>query len=224
MIIRTGIMLLLAGVFAPVLLHAQSRFFGGGIVGISTLSADGQTAVATTSVAFSTYRPFNGAALNLFAGAHVNDFLSIQGNYIWNRNDVRVTLSMASQGSLAVFEEKRHSTQNSVIGDVLLYFRDRESWVRPYLSAGTGVVRFKSDHRELVSLQGAPGRLPVEVISSKLALRVAVGIDVAVGRGFAIRYSFSETIRDNPVSSRLNPPGGRNLANFQNLVGIVKNF
>jgi hypothetical protein len=41
---------------------------------------------------------------------------------------------------------------------------------------------------------------------------------------WAFRYTFSETIRGNPVSARLSPPGQRNLATFQNLFGIVKTF
>jgi hypothetical protein len=217
-------MLLLAGLLAPALVYAQSRFFVGGVAGISTLSADGQTQIMPGSVAFSTYRPFNGGALNVFAGIHVNDFVSFQGNYIWNSNDLTVTSSVASAASLSVVEEGRRSSQNSAIGDFLLYFRDRESWARPYLSVGTGVVRFESRQREVKHLQGSAVGLPAEFTSSALALRVAVGIDVAIGQRFAIRYSFSETIRANPVSSRQRPPGERNLANFQNLFGFVKNF
>jgi hypothetical protein len=56
------------------------------------------------------------------------------------------------------------------------------------------------------------------------ALRVAVGIDCALAEGWAIRYSFSETIRNNPASEQLSPPGQRNLANFQNLFGVFKTF
>jgi hypothetical protein len=224
MIKRPEILLLLSILLSPVFVQAQSRFFAGGIGGIATLSADGQTLITPESVAFSTYRPSNGAALNVFAGAHLNNFLSLQGNYIWNRNQITVTSSKASSDSLAVSEEKRGSSQHGGILDLLLYFRNRESWVRPYLSAGSGVVHFKSDHREWLNDRGTPARLPIEFTSTELALRVAVGIDIAVGRQSAVRYSFSETIRKNPISSRQSPPGERNLANFQNLFGIVKYF
>jgi len=221
---RTGILLLLIMTFSPSVVHGQSRFFAGGVGGIATLSADAETSITPDSVAFSTYRPFNGAALNVFAGTHVNDFLSLQGNYIWNRNDITVTSSLASSGTVAVNEEKRRSSQNSAILDLLLYFRNRHNWVRPYLSVGSGVVRFKSDHRESLNVRGSASRLPGQFTSSNVALRVAVGVDVYVRRRFAIRYSFSETISENPLSSRLSPRGERNLANFQNLFGIVKYF
>src|SRR5688572_24485085 len=216
MLIKTGVPLLMSVLLVPVLLHGQPRFFGGGVAGIATLSADGQTSITADSVAFSTYRPFNGGALNIFAGTHLNEFVSLQGNYLWNRNRITVTSSRASSDSLVVHEEKRESSQNSAVLDFLLYFRNRESWARPYLSVGSGVVRFKSDHRELLTDRGSPARLPIEFASTQLALRVAVGIDVAIRRQFAVRYSFSETISKNPISRRQSPAGERNLANFQN--------
>jgi hypothetical protein len=40
----------------------------------------------------------------------------------------------------------------------------------------------------------------------------------------SFRYSFSETIGGNPISPRLSPPGERNLANFENLFGVVARF
>jgi hypothetical protein len=123
-----------------------------------------------------------------------------------------------------VNEEKRSSSQNSAILDLLLYFRNRDSWARPYLSVGSGVVRFKSGHRESLNVRGSASRLPAQFTSSEVALRVAVGIDISVRRQFAIRYSFSETISENPLGGRLSPRGERNLANFQNLFGIVKYF
>jgi hypothetical protein len=206
---------------APVVLQAQSRYFAGAVGGLATLSADAETSIGSDAVAFSTYRPSNGAALNLFGGTHLNDFLSLQGNYIWNRNEMTVTASTAAAD---VYEEQRSSSQHAAILDLLLYFRNRQSWARPYLSVGSGVVRFQSEHRELLHLRGSPPRVPSRFVANELSLRVAVGIDITIRRQFAVRYSFSETISDNPVSNRLTPRGARNLANFQNLFGIVKYF
>ena len=208
----------------PMHVDAQRRFFVGGVAGVSTLSADTQTSISPGTVAFSTYRPFNGAAVNLFSGALLNDYISIQGNYVWNRNDITATLSSASPGSFAVNEEQRDSSQHSGILDLLLYFRSRESWARPYLSVGSGVIWFKSERRECLNRTGTVGELPLKFTSNEIGLRVAVGIDVRIRQGLSLRYTFSETIRGNPVSSRLSPRGEGNLANFQNLVGIVKYF
>jgi hypothetical protein len=53
---------------------------------------------------------------------------------------------------------------------------------------------------------------------------VAVGADWLLKKGWMFRYTFSETIRQNVISKQLAPPGERNLANFQNLFGFVKQF
>ena len=55
-------------------------------------------------------------------------------------------------------------------------------------------------------------------------LRVAVGIDIAVGPTWSVRYSFSEGISPNPIGERLTPAGQRVLMNFQNLVGVMATF
>jgi hypothetical protein len=49
-------------------------------------------------------------------------------------------------------------------------------------------------------------------------------LDLEIGRGWIVRYSFSESLSGNPISERLLPPGERNLANFQNLFGIIRAF
>ena len=60
--------------------------------------------------------------------------------------------------------------------------------------------------------------------STHSLLRVAVGVDVTFVKGWSARYSFSESLSGNPISQQLSPPGQRNLANFQNLFGIVRAF
>src|SRR5881409_3065379 len=40
-----------------------------------------------------------------------------------------------------------------------------------------------------------------------------VGIDVAVGGGWRVVYTFSESISGNPLSAQVSPPGQSNLAN-----------
>ena len=203
--------------------QSQQRYLGA-VAGISTLSADAQTSITANVTAVSLYRPFNGPALNVFGGIHLTDLLTLQGNYVYNANDLTAVSTRLSEGREELFEQRRRSTQHGVIGDVLIYFRNRQSWARPYLSSGGGSVRFRSAAQDVVSLRGAPDLLPNKFTSTAPALRVAVGIDLTFRAGWAVRYSFSETIRGNPVSSRLTPAGERNLANFQNLFGVVKLF
>ena len=193
------------------------RYFATALGGIATLEADAATRVDSTSTV-SLYKPENGAALNVAGGIHLNDWFSVQANYMWNRNDLTVT-EIVDAGHV---QQDRHSSQHAAIADLLVYFRSRRSRIRPYLSAGTGFVRLFSTAAGPV--QGTLTPIPPEVDATELPLRVAVGVDLLFARGWGLRYSFSETISRNPFSAALNPPGTRRLANFQNLFGVVKYF
>ena len=57
-----------------------------------------------------------------------------------------------------------------------------------------------------------------------IALNVPVGIDAALGRGWAFRYTFSETISGNPIDDHLSPSGRHSFKNFLNLFGFIKRF
>jgi hypothetical protein len=204
-------------------LKARPVAFVGAVAGISTLSADAQANVTGAAADVSLYKPENGPALNLLAGAHLNDYLSVQANYVWNQNMLTLT-STSVDGTTSFFEERRESTQHAVVGDVLLYFRDRDSWARPYLSAGIGLMHLQIGEPTLLALRGQPSRPPATFAATEPVLRVAVGIDLRIRRGWRFRYSFSETISRNGVSAQLAPPAQRSLANFQNLFGVTKSF
>ena len=205
---------------APVL--AQIVPFAGALGGVATLSADARSVPKPQGLDLSLYKPANGPALNLFAWVHLNPYVSLQANYVWNRNDLR--LSSSSSVSTSFYEEQRKSSQQAALLDVLVYFRRLDDRLRPYLSAGTGIVHFSSTQLRLLALGGSPALPQTRFSSNRPALRVAVGIDVALTRRLALRYSFGETIRHNDVSAQLAPPGKRNLANFQNLFGFVVRF
>ena len=111
-----------------------------------------------------------------------------------------------------------------MIGDLLVYFRNRDSRLRPYLSVGTGLVHFTSSQERIEQVVGAPGLPPQRFSANMVALHVPVGVDVKLGRGWAFRYTFSETLSRNPISDHLSPPGQHSLKNFQNLFGLVKHF
>jgi hypothetical protein len=67
---------------------------------------------------------------------------------------------------------------------------------------------------------------PARFATTNPALRVAVGIDIGSTPAgpWRFRYSFSETISRNPISAQLSPTPPRNLANFQNLFGVIALF
>lgn len=216
--------ILIALVLSAGCAHAQSRVYAGVAGGVATLSADAATSLTSGETAVALYTPLNGPALNLFGGVHVSDVVSLQGNYVVNRNNLTVFSTRITAAGEDSAEERRDSTQHAVIGDVLVYFRDRQSRVRPYLSGGAGIGFFRSTQKSVDIRHGAGTALTPRFTSTAPSFRVAVGMDIRVRRGWIFRYSFSETLRANPLSERLSPPGKRNLANFQNLFGFAKLF
>jgi hypothetical protein len=204
-------------------LAGQGNWFAGAYGGISTLSADGTTQSAGGTTQFSSYKPENGPTAVFFGGRHLNDWVSLMGSYGWNRNSV-VMSSGSFAGQQVFWEQPRILTMHTVLGEGLIYFRPLRSRIRPYLSGGFGIVSTTNRADGAATIIG-PARLPEPSFQKTGgAFRAAVGIDILLHRGFAVRYSFSETIQSNVTSSRLSPPGRRNLANFQNWFGFSYRF
>ena len=201
---------------------AQVAPYVGVLGGVATLSADARSMPTPQGLNASLYKPENGPALNFVAGVHLNQYLSVQANYVWNHNSL--TLSSNSSASNSFYEEQRKSSQAAVLCDLLVYFRRLDDRVRPYLSVGAGGVRFSSTRQNQTVVSGTPTLPPAHFTSTRPALRVAVGIDVTLTRRLGIRYSFAETIRHNDVSAQLSPPGERALANCQSLFGVIVRF
>jgi hypothetical protein len=143
-------------------------------------------------------------------------------SYGWNRNDL--LLSGGDLVRASSFEQPVRATMHSVVAEAMVYFRNRDSRVRPYLSAGPGIVRTTAEASGATRASGSPAVLPSGLDSVHAALRVAVGMDIRFHRRVSLRYSFSETLQRNTFSRALDPPGERNLANFQNWWGIVWTF
>ena len=209
-------------VSTPLRAQSERRIFAGALFGVSTLSADGRAIVMSPEIALSMYKPENGITLNLLGGVHVADYFSVQGSYMWNRNDLTLVSSFTTSRVSGFYEQSRESSQHAVVADGLVYFRRRDSRLRPYLGTGLSVVRFRSMAVDAV-LNGL-GPPAQEIRATNAALRSHVGIDVALSPGMVFRYSFSETIGGNPISPHLSPQGERRLANFQNLFGVLTRF
>ena len=173
--------------------------FVAGLGGFAALS--GAAAAQANPPTTSSYDPKLGAAFDVEAGYHFNDWISVQGGYIWNRNSI-VTSELSGGGPLV--QQRAVQSQGAACADVLLYFRPRSNWVRPYLSAGPAWVRVLSEN--------------------KAGLRVAVGADLVHKSGWGFRYSFSEMMTANPFGAALHPAAAPRLMNFQNLFGVIKQF
>jgi hypothetical protein len=203
---------------------AQAQFYAGVLGGVSTLSGDARSLLSPGSTAFSSYDPKNGGAVAVLVGRHLSDYFTVQAEYIWNRNGLTVTSAAFSNETQQGYQETRCSSQQSAIADVLVYFRKRDSRLRPYLSVGTGFVHFASSQERIEQVVGTPDLPPQRFGSNMIALHVPVGMDVHLGKGWAFRYTFSETLSKNPVSDQLSPHGQHSLKNFQNLFGFVRRF
>ena len=198
--------------------------FAGGAIGVTTLSADGQTVITAATSSVSSYKPENGWTAQLFYGRHVFDYFSVQGTFTANRNAVTLSAVAAGAGQDAAYEQTRGSRHQMYGAEAMAYFRSRASGLRPYLSAGGGVNHFSSSAGRIAVQRGALALPPAAFSAVKPYGRVAVGIDVRLAAGWKFRFSFAESILKNPVSAQLSPPGKRNLASFQNLFGFVREF
>jgi hypothetical protein len=177
-----------------------------------------------SSAATSLYAPQNGGAASLFLGWHIFKYVSIQGNYIWNRNDLTLTSTLSNPAAVSFYKQPMSSTENAFIGDVLVYFRARGDRIRPYLSQGGGVVLFSTRESGSALASGNLLAPPGNSSSAFPGSRTAVGLDVRVAHAWYFRYTFGENISHNPVSAQLSPPGQRLLKNFQNLFGMFRTF
>lgn len=94
------------------------RMFAGAVAGIAPLSADARTVVSPDRVAISLYKPENGPALNALVGAHVHDYVTIQMNYIWNRNDLALSSALFGDTGHTFYEQPRASSQHAAVADL----------------------------------------------------------------------------------------------------------
>lgn len=195
----------------------EKKNFIAGLGGLAILSGDAKAAFSQGAVA-SFSSPKDGFALNLAAGHHFNNWVSAQGNYLFNRNDV--TLNGVSGNTF--YSAVNQSRQHQIVFDGMLYVRPLSSRIRPYLSVGFAMVQAS---RNQVSFLGTAAVVPTPKASEwHPGLRSAVGMDLTIKPGWAFRYSFSETLTGNLFSRSLVPPAQKHLMNFHHLLGVVRSF
>jgi hypothetical protein len=208
--------------FASTSVNAQVTPYAGVIGGVATLSADAGSQSTPGGLALSSYAPANGGALNAFVGTDFNNYFSVQGNFIWNRNSLHLNSASSTAGTF--YQEDRSSSQEAGVIDFLVYFRKRSSRIRPYLGTGAGIIHITSASQRLLASSGSPALPPQQFSSTGPVFRSHVGMDIRIRGKLSFRYSFSELIGRNPISKQLSPPAPRRLANFQNLFGFVTRF
>ncbi|HKW32269.1 MAG TPA: outer membrane beta-barrel protein [Candidatus Acidoferrum sp.] len=198
----------------------KQAFYFGGMGGLATLSGDANAVITANSASTSSYDPSNGGAASAFIGVHVFDYLSLQTDYVWNRNDVVLVSSVNGSAGSSFYRLPETVTQNAFLGNVLIYFRKRESRIRPYLSEGAGGGLIHSRLSGGGIIRGVPALPPASSDHASIGVRTSVGLDVRLGTSWYLRYSFGETITRNTFVDQLSPPKHRIAKNFQSLFGI----
>jgi hypothetical protein len=226
--VRLKVMILVAASLVPSLLVAQGKtrhlLYAGGMGGIATLSGDASAVVTPSSASTSLFDPKNGGAGEAFAGIQLFKYVSFQADYVWNRNDVFLVSTSGSPATPAFFREPESITQNAFLGNVLVYFRKRNSRVRPYLSEGAGVVLIHTHLSSGGTAGGNPVLPPATSDHVSIALRTLVGMDVRVRGSWYFRYTFGETLMRNTLGDQVSPAQHRIPKNFQNLFGVYFQF
>jgi hypothetical protein len=222
--VKIKVMVLAVACLVPSFLLAQrlTRVFVyfGGMGGLATLSGDGNAIITPTSASTSLYDPSNGGAAAAFVGIHFSNYVSLQADYVWNRNNVVLTSTFSGPGASSFYKQPESVTQNALLANVLVYFRKRGSRIRPYLSEGVGSVFIHSQLSPGGIVAGNPALLPASSDHVSVALRTSVGLDVRLHGSWYFRYSFGETITRNTFGDQLSPPEHRVPKNFQSLFGI----
>ena len=221
---KIGVIVLALGCLRPSMLPAQRATEGmvyfGAMGGIATLSGDANAVITPTSASTSSYDPSNGGAASAFIGVHIFNYISVQADYVWNRNDVVLVSSNSGAGATSFYRLPESVTQNGFLGNALVYFRKRESRIRPYLSEGVGAVLIHNRLSAGGIVAGNPALPPASSDRASIALRTSVGLDLRFRDAWHFRYSFGETITRNTFGEQLSPPEHRIAKNFQSLFGI----
>ncbi len=200
-----------------------SKFFAGGGPGLALLSGGGASAVSAARGSLSSYSASAGLLVHAFGGVHLNEYFSIQGAWNWNRNALQFS---AAATSGAAFQQSRTSSQNNSGADLVVYFKPRNSRIRPFITGGLNLMRISSDADPITVSVGAAPTLPrPRFTASQAGLRVAAGADfMLLPRGWGVRYAFHEITQRNPIGRQLSPQAGGPLMNFQHLFGVVRYF
>jgi hypothetical protein len=209
---------------APATLSAQRSSYFGAMGGLATLSGDGSAMVTSEAASTSLFSPMNGGAADIFFGVHLFEYVSLQADYVWNRNDVVLVSTQGSSGTLRFYRQPEQFTQNAFLTNVVVYFRKRGSRIRPYLSEGVGGVFLHTRFSGGGVSSGNPMLPASSSDHASPALRTSVGLDVRLRRSWFFRYSFGETLTQNTFGDQLSPPLHRIPKNFQNLFGVFYQF
>ncbi len=134
---------------------------------------------------------------------------TLEGDYSFGRNDQRIT-----QDSGGVIEQRDFKVN---VGQGQLnfvrFFTDNESRIRPFFTAGLGMVRFNpTDEAKLTALSGDFLADPTQLTSSiDLSFAVGGGLEARLNRWLGLRFDFKDHMSPVPrfgLEETSSGPGG----------------
>ena len=180
----------------------ESVFFVGVIGGSVQLSGDPTTVATPTGFATSGYKPETGVAVNAFVGRHIREYVTLQANYTWNRNDVRFFAARGAATESLFFAQSHSTSHHTLIADVLVYFRERSSRIRPYLSGGFGLLRLSAD-KQPGMIDGGLRPPPAMFTTIELASRSLLASTYRLAMGGASATPSARTLAPTHLAASL---------------------
>ncbi len=162
----------------------------------------------------------NGGKVRLRGSLDLTSHWTLEGDYSFGRNDQRIT---EESGGILVNRDF-----GVTVGQVQLNFvrflTDNESRIRPFFSAGLGMVRFNpTDEAKLLALGGAFIDDPTLLTSSvEVSFTVGGGLEARLNRWLGLRFDLKDHMSAIPrfgLDEVSSGPGGI----FFPVSGIVHN-
>ncbi len=186
--------------------------FGGSFIsGDRTFDVNGDTFVSQF---------LNGGKFRLRGSLDLTSHWTLEGDYSFGRNDQRIT-----QDSGGIIEQRDFKvTVGQVQMNFVRFFTDNESRIRPFFTAGLGMVRFNpTDEAKAAALAGDFLDDPTQLTSSiDFSFAVGGGLEARLNRWLGLRFDFKDHMSPIPrfgLTETSSGPGGI----FFPVSGIVHN-
>ena len=186
--------------------------FGGSFIsGERTFDVNGESFVSQF---------LNGGKLRLRGSLDLTSHWTLEGDYSFGRNDQRITQDIGG-----IIEQRDFKvTVGQVQLNFVRFFTDNESRIRPFFTAGLGMVRFNpTDEAKLAALSGDFLADPTLLTSSiDFSLAVGGGLETRFNRWLGLRFDLKDHMSPIPrfgLDETSSGPGGI----FFPVSGIVHN-
>jgi len=154
-------------------------------------------------------RFLNGGKFGVRGSLDLTSHWTLEGNYSFGRNDQRIT---EESGGILVNRDFG-VTVNQVQFNFVRFLTSNESRIRPFFSAGLGMVRFNpTDEAKLLALGGDFIDDPTPLTSSvEVSFTVGGGLEARLNRWLGLRFDLKDHMSAIPrfgLNETSSGPGG----------------